>query len=494
MQPGLEKDNRMKENHFLQSISAAMLLETMAEGVLMVDTEGIIRVWNKAMVEMTGYKAGETIGGSTDWLKAPECTGAQQIFALLSPGRHPSCITGCECRIVAKDGEHIPVLINARVLRDDQGKTLGILQTITDFRPVFNLRQEIAAMALRMQSEDNFQGITGKSQAIQKVFRLISLAAESEASVMILGESGTGKELVASAIQELSNRKGRPFVKVNCGAIPETLLESELFGHEKGAFTGAIKQRTGRFEAADKGTIFLDEIGDISPAMQVKLLRVLQQGEFERVGGEKTVKVNVRVIAATNKDLIKEVREGRFREDLYYRLRVFPVVLPALRQRPDDIPLLARHFISRFSARTGKLISGLSREALSRLISYQWPGNVRELENAIEYAFVVCQERIIGAEDLPSELTIVQSPHEPGLRQGITASEISAGQQRGIPAPEPAFDKLAAKKILRSKVGLQKMLEEYLWNKAEVGRRLGISRTAVYKWAVKHQIISAGTG
>jgi PAS domain S-box-containing protein len=479
----------MKENQFLKSVSAAMLLETMAEGVLLIDTDGIIRVWNKAMVEMTGYTSSETMGGNTDRLRAPECTGSQQIFALLDPGRHRHCVNGCECRIIAKNGETIPVLVNARQLRDDQGKTLGILQTITDFRPVFNLRQEIAAMASRLQSEEHFQGITGKSQMMQKVFRLITLAAESEASVMILGESGTGKELVASAIQELSNRKDRPFIRVNCGAIPETLLESELFGHEKGAFTGAIKQRTGRFENADKGTIFLDEIGDISSAMQVKLLRVLQQGEFERVGGEKTIKVNVRVIAATNKDLIKEVREGRFREDLYYRLRVFPILLPSLRERPDDIPLLARHFISRFSARTGKLISGISREAMNRLITYPWPGNVRELENAIEYAFVVCQEKTIGAEDLPSELLTGHLTASPVDKSGTDTRIGSNNQPVEEATAIPFFDKLSAKRILRSKINLQKILEEYLWNKAEVGRKLGVSRTAVYKWAEKHKLV-----
>lgn len=464
-----------------------MLLETMAEGVMMIDTSGKIRVWNKAMTEMTGYQASEAVGRSTEWLRAPECVGARQIFSLLDPKEKKNCVTGCECRIIARSGEHIPVMVNARILRGDNDETIGILQTVTDFRPVFSLRQEIVAMAEKLQSEENFHGITGKSTAMQKVFRMISLAAESDATVMILGESGTGKELVATAIQRLSNRSSGPFIRVNCGALPESLLESELFGHEKGSFTGAVKQRIGRFEAADGGTIFLDEIGDISPAMQVKLLRVLQLGEFERVGGEKTVKVNVRVITATNKEMLKEVREGRFREDLFYRLRVFPIALPPLRQRPEDIPLLARHFVSRFGATTGKLITGLSREAMSRLVSYVWPGNVRELENAIEYSFVVCQEKTIGAEDLPGEI-FAASKHQ---INSFTTATTPTRPQSESEATFPVMERMTARKILRSGKLLQKILDDNLWNKAEVGRILGVSRTAVWKWIEKHGLIKS---
>jgi transcriptional regulator with GAF, ATPase, and Fis domain len=311
---------------------------------------------------------------------------------------------------------------------------------------------------------------------MQRIFRLIPLAAESDASVMILGESGTGKELFANAIQQLSNRKNGPFIKVNCGALPESLLESELFGHEKGAFTGAIKRRIGRFEAADKGTIFLDEIADITPAMQVKLLRVLQNGELQRVGGESLVKVDVRVIAATNKDLAKEVKEGKFREDLYYRLRVFPISLPALRERPEDIPLLTQYFINRFSARTGRLISGIEREALNLMMAYPWPGNVRELENAIEYAFVVCQARIIECDHLPAE---------------ISTETKSAPMLKTSPMPHgPGKTSIESKRLLRDSARLSELLEENLWNKAEVARILGVSRTAVWKWIQRHKLQS----
>ena len=465
----------MTGQNFLKNISAELLLETMAEGVILVDTTGKIRVWNKAMTEITGYTAEEALNRTTEWLRSAECMGAERIFSLFnSASSGESGIDGCECRMIAKNGEKIPVMVNARLLRSERSSTFGILQTVTDFRPVFNLRQEIAAMASRMQSEENFQGITGKSPQIQRIFRLISLAAESEASVMILGESGTGKELVANAIQQLSNRKNGPFIKVNCGALPETLLESELFGHEKGAFTGAIKKRTGRFEAADKGTIFLDEIADISPAMQVKLLRVLQNGEMQRVGGESILKVDVRVIAATNKDLAREVKEGKFREDLYYRLRVFPISLPALRERPEDIPLLTQYFINRFSARTGRLITGISRDALNKMLLYQWPGNVRELENAIEYGFVVCQDRTLSPDDLPTEISVRSDRAQISQVPAINKTE--------------GRTSIESKRILRDREKLMALLDASLWNKAEAARVLGVSRTAVWKWMLRHDI------
>lgn len=465
----------MKTPEILRSISASTLLETMAEGVMLIATDGTIQLWNKAMSDITGYSSIEMTGKTTDKLRAPECVGVNQIFGLFNrTDREDACVNGCECRMIAKNGEKIPVIVNARILKDSAGATLGILQTVTDFRPVFNLQQQIAAMTSRLQSEENFAGITGRSVQMQKVFRLIKLAADSDASVIIFGESGTGKELVAEAVQKLSARHKKPFIKVNCGAIPETLLESELFGHEKGAFTGAIKRHTGRFEAADKGTIFLDEIGDISPAMQVKLLRVIQNGELQRVGGSETIKVNVRVITATNKDLTREVRDGRFREDLFYRLRVFPIHTPPLRERHEDIPLLAQHFINRFSARTGKLITGMDRRGMNLLTSHNWPGNVRELENAIEYAFVVCQQKIIGAEDLPPDLN--QSAVE--NRSGQINESAANSRSDGRPAESSA--------ILKNAVELEALLQKCNWNKAEAGRVLGVSRTAVWKWILKH--------
>jgi PAS domain S-box-containing protein len=469
----------MKENRFLSKVSSSLLLETMAEGTLMVDLEGKIRVWNKAMAEITGYSSDEAIGKSTSWLRAPDCAGAAKVIGLLESDEKlgNACVNGCECAIVSRSGEIIPVLVNARVLVSEKGEILGIIQTLTDFRPVFNLKKEIEAMTKKITGEGSFHGIIGKSIKMQKIFKLIGLAAESEATVMVLGDSGTGKELVTTAIHDMSSRATKPLIKVNCGAIPETLLESELFGHEKGSFTGAIKKRMGRFEAADGGTIFLDEVGDISPAMQVKLLRVLQEGEFERIGGEKTLKVDVRVVCATNKDLQKEVKESRFREDLYYRLRVFPINIPALSQRPEDIPPLTQHFINRFSAKTGKLISGISREALDQLFRYSWPGNIRELENAIEYAFVVCQDSQIKSEHLPEEVLNSEA------KETLTNVNYQANSEKLI-----HFDSETAKQTVRSKSLLTELLTDCAWNKAEAARRLGLSRTAVWKWIKKHRI------
>jgi two-component system response regulator HydG len=244
--------------------------------------------------------------------------------------------------------------------------------------------------------------LIGASEVMQKVFKIVEKVARTDSSVFVWGESGTGKELVARAIHTNSKRKDGPFIKVNCGALTETLLESELFGHQKGAFTGAIKTKLGRFELADTGTLFLDEIGDVPMSMQVKLLRALQEQEFERVGGEAPIKVDVRIISATNKDLEKEVAEGRFREDLFYRLHIIPMTLPPLRDRRDDIPVLVSHFIEKLAPRTNAEIRSIADDALGRLMAYGWPGNVRELENVIEQSLVFAEGSQIGVEALPA--------------------------------------------------------------------------------------------
>ncbi len=262
-------------------------------------------------------------------------------------------------------------------------------------------RERRSYLEEEIRSEFNEGEIIGRSPAMVNLFRTIEKVAPSDSSVLIMGESGTGKELVARAIHMRSKRSQGPFVRVNCGALSEGVLESELFGHERGAFTGAVRQRRGRFELADGGTLFLDEVADIGPAVQVRLLRVLQEREFERVGGERTIQVDVRVIAATNKDIRREVEEGRFREDLFYRLYVVPIELPPLRERKEDIPLLVRHFIGKICARMGREALGVSDEALKVLKAYDWPGNVRELENAIERAIVLCDSDTITEVDLP---------------------------------------------------------------------------------------------
>jgi two-component system NtrC family response regulator/two-component system response regulator HydG len=266
------------------------------------------------------------------------------------------------------------------------------------------LLREAAGLRERVRERYKLEGIVGDSPELHSVFDVVKRAAPTKATVLILGESGTGKELVAQALHEQSPRKSKPFVKVACAALSESLLESELFGHERGSFTGAAGRREGRFEAANNGTLFLDEIGEISPVVQVKLLRVLQTREFERVGGTTPIQVDVRIVAATNRDLAAEVKAGRFREDLYYRLNVVAVTLPPLRRRKSDIPMLAAHFVERFATAYGKAVTGLAPGTLQALVAHDWPGNVRELENAIERAVVLCQSAQLTADDLPTTL------------------------------------------------------------------------------------------
>ena len=323
--------------------------------------------------------------------------------------------------------------------------------------------EEIRNLRTRIEHSTGYSGLIGKDPKMQIVYKLIEDVAPTDATVLIQGESGTGKELVARAIHRQSLRKNKPFVVINCSAYPTTLLESELFGHEKGAFTGAIRRKSGRFEQAHGGTVFLDEIGEIPPSSQIKLLRVLQSQKFERLGGEKTLTVDVRVLAATNKNLLEEVKNGAFREDLFYRLNVIPIDLPSLENRRNDIPLLARHFLTRFAGEQSKTIQGFSSEAMRLLLDYNWPGNVRELENTIEHAAVLNKGTNVEITDLP-----------PLLRNSGT----------------PTTDRMSRMTILdNEKKLLQEVLEKCGWNKKEAAIRLGISRSTLYGKLKKYQII-----
>jgi two-component system response regulator HydG len=324
--------------------------------------------------------------------------------------------------------------------------------------------EEIRDIQSRVESTAEFSGIIGKDSQMQVIYKLIEDIAPTDANVLIQGESGTGKELIARAIQQKSPRKDKPLIVINCSAYPATLLESELFGHEKGAFTGAIRQKTGRFEQAHGGTVFLDEIGEIPPQAQIKLLRVLQTKQFERLGGEQTLTVDVRILAATNKDLLQEVRNGHFREDLYYRLNVIPIFLPLLRKRRNDIPLLANHFLHRFAAEQGKKVKGFTSEAMRLLLDYPWPGNVRELENSIEHATVLAKGDRIDVLDLPPAL------HD-------TSFAVS--------------DKSHGTLLENERILLQVVLEECDWNKKQAAERLGISRSTLYGKLRKYQITKA---
>jgi two-component system response regulator HydG len=331
-------------------------------------------------------------------------------------------------------------------------------------------QEEIRYLESRIESVSEFGGIIGKDPKMQVIYKLIEDIAHTDATVLIQGETGTGKEMVARAIFQKSQRKDKSFVVINCSAYPATLLESELFGHEKGAFTGAIRQKIGRFEQAHGGTVFLDEVGDIPLTAQIKLLRVLQTQQFERLGGEKTVSVDVRIIAATNKDLVQSVQNGNFREDLYYRLNVIPVFLPLLSQRRNDIPLLARHFQRKFSAEHGEAVHDFSSEAMRLLLDYHWPGNVRELENTIEHAVVLSKGKRIEVPSLP---TILAS------NDVSFATSPSAGQLGTI--------------VENEKQLLQDVLKECNWNKSRAALRLGISRSTLYGKLKKYQIPKTAT-
>jgi len=329
--------------------------------------------------------------------------------------------------------------------------------------------EEMAHFQSRLEASTEFNGIIGKDPKMQVIYKLIEDIAPTDATVLIEGESGTGKELVARAIHERSSRSEEPFIVINCSAYPAALLESELFGHEKGSFTGAIRQRAGRFEQANRGTVFLDEIGEIPPSAQIKLLRVLQTQRFERLGGEKTLDVDVRILAATNKDLLQEVKNGQFREDLFYRLNVIPIVLPALKKRRNDILLLAQYFLGRFTADQGKNVKGFHSEAMRLLLDYSWPGNVRELENSIEHATVLAKGERIKISDLPSSL------HD------------------AFSSPNPDIAGAHGTLIETERVLLQDALEECSWNKKQAAQRLGISRSTLYDKLKKYQITKPTT-
>ncbi len=317
-------------------------------------------------------------------------------------------------------------------------------------------------------------GLVGTSPALQKVFSLIEKVADTPSTVLIIGESGTGKELVARALHEQSSRKTESFIRINCAAIPKTLMESELFGYEKGAFTGAVSQKPGRFELADRGTLFLDEIGELALEMQVKLLRVLQEREFERVGGIKTLRVDVRVIAATNRDLVKEAAAGNFREELYYRLNVVPIQLPSLRERREDIPLLVSHFLHRFNDRLKKSISGLTDDAMATLLRYPFPGNIRELENIIERTVLLAEGSVIDVRDLPPNVTATQIQSTTPIRPPVTPL---------APSSRPPASSL--KEIVRQETErveremIQRALQETQGNVTQAAKQLGISRKSL---------------
>jgi PAS domain S-box-containing protein len=436
---------------------------TMADGVFTLNSDGRITLWNKSMEQISGYTSEEAMGNTCELLNCTRCHGRQCPISIHKCGVLEDKSPGAqECFIRHKEGYDIPVIKNAKAVRDENGNVIGVVETITDLTELEKTRHKADEAFRRLGEMHRLNNIIGKSDAMRTVFATINAAAASDATILIHGESGTGKELVAGSIHYNSNRAKNPLVTVNCSALSESLLESELFGHIKGSFTGAARDRIGRLEESDGGTIFLDEIGELSPVIQVKLLRVLQEREIERVGESKKRKIDIRVIAATHRDLYARVKNGQFREDLYYRLKVFPIRVPPLRDRKEDIPLLVRHFIDRLNKKTGKQIKGLSSSAMHKFMDYNWPGNVRELENAIEHAFVLCNADSVSLSHLPIEIREMNNRYIQS------------------PAPVPAYEDSHAWKNLTREM-LMDLLHECQWNKAEVARRLKISRTAVWK-------------
>ncbi|HUL57678.1 MAG TPA: sigma 54-interacting transcriptional regulator [Anaeromyxobacteraceae bacterium] len=447
--------NRLIEELRDQRNKVQAVLDSIAEGVLTVDREGRITSFNRAAQRILG--CGDCAIGEAAAARLPaEIAGpGAPLHETLSSGRP---VGNREVTILDGAGRSFPISISAGPVRDEAGGTLGAVCTVRDLR-------EIERLADERRQRGPLLGIVGKHPRMREVFDRVEMIRDSDSTVLIQGESGTGKGLLALALHRVSPRHARPFVKVSCAALPESLLESELFGHERGAFTGAIRDRKGRFELADRGTIFLDEIGDLSPAVQVKLLRVLQEQEFERVGGSETIRVDVRVIAATHRDLPRLMADGRFREDLYYRLNVIPVRIPALRERRSDIPLLVQHLLDHFASIGKGKAASISPRALAILMDHDWPGNVRELENVLEHAVVCSRGSVIEPEALPRAL-LVPAPSRP---------------RAGRPRAQGTAPREERQRILRA-------LEACSWNRGRAAARLGVDRTTLWRKMQRLQI------
>jgi len=373
-----------------------VILNSIADGVFTIDGDKNITSFNKAAEKITGISREHALGQKCfDIFRASICQTACALEKTIKTGKE---IIDRSINILNSKGEMLPVSVSTSVLRDQKGEIVGGVETFRDLSSIEELRKEIS-------KHYTFKDIISKNHEMQKLFDVLPDIAESDSTVLIQGPSGSGKELFARAIHNLSHRKNKNYIIVNCGALPGTLLESELFGYVKGAFTGALKDKPGRFALAEGGTLFLDEIAELSTALQVKLLRVLQQKEYEPLGATRSSKANVRIIAATNKDLSQLLARGTFREDLYYRLNVVKIDLPPLNRHREDIPLLVDHFIHQFNLKKGKNIGGITEQAMGLLMEYEFPGNVRELENIIEHAFVLCHGPQIKVEHLPKEFT-----------------------------------------------------------------------------------------
>jgi len=422
-----------------------IILDSIADGVFTVDQNRRITSFNRAAQEITGVSVQEAMGQlCKDVLKADICEKNCCLRATMKTGKP---IVNKKINIINAEGKRIPVTISTALLRAKDGTLLGAVETFRDISIEEDLRKVIKA-------KYSFADIISKNHKILQLFDILPDIAGSTSTVLIEGESGTGKELFARAIHNLSPRKKQPFIAVNCSALPDNLLESELFGYKAGAFTDAKKDKQGRFRMAENGTLFLDEIGDITPAMQAKLLRVLQEKTYEPLGATESIKHNVRIIAATNKDLKELVRQGRFREDLFYRIHVFKISLPPLRERMEDIPLLVEHFINYFNVLQKKNIAGISDEAMSVLMTYAYPGNVRELANLIERAFILCKSGLIEKAHLPESLF--------------------SGAAGSVENRPPSLKEMESACLINA-------LRQNNWNRLKTAQQLGMHKSTLYR-------------
>jgi len=424
------------------------VLDNLKEGIIAHDPQRRIFFFNREAERITGYGRNEVVGRDChEAFGAPFC-GGRCAFC-----DHPAEVADTAeypLNITTKSGESRHIEMTVTRMQDGDGGLAGVLASFRDMTDLLRLQLQIGEMT-------RFSGIIGRNSKMLAIFKQIQDVAGYDFPVHLSGETGTGKELVANAIHAESRRAGAPFVPINCGALPEGLIETELFGHVKGAFSGAVRDKKGRFELADGGTVFLDEVAELSNTMQVKLLRFLQEGRFERVGGEHTLVVNTRVISATNKNLKKEVERNRFREDLFYRLNVIPIHLPPLRDRKTDIPLMIDHFLKDAAERYGREPLAISNQALSLMMDYRWPGNVRELQNAVQFAFVKCGGNVIEIDHLPLELR-------------------EAADVCGRRGPARKLDLEAVRKALARTGG----------NKVKAAKLMGVGRATLYRFLNDH--------
>ncbi len=444
------------------------ILDTLSDGVAVIDPFGKVLMVNQALCHLTGFEPHELVGRPCTVFNCDACDRTRlsrgDSWCELFSGQQPEN-REMSCRFIRKDGTYLPAVKVAALLRDADGRLLGAVETVTDLSEIRRRDQKISELAHQLAVEEDFMGMVGQSPAMRQVYRLVEKAAQGHAPVLIHGESGTGKELVARAIHDLGERREGPYVVFNCAALSESLFESELFGHVKGAFTGAHRHRAGRLESAHGGDFFMDEIGELPTSCQVKLLRVLEEKHFHRVGDQRDLFVDARFIAATNRDLGAMLQAGQFREDLFFRLNVIPIHLPPLRRRKEDLPALVEHFLTRLRQRTAKEITGVSRRVMERFAAYHWPGNVRELRTCLEYAFVLADHSLIELDQLPPHLADAAeaaSPHAAAVHPYLVETRSDSPQDR------------------RQRQELIQALRQAGGNQTRAARLLGVSRATVY--------------